>query len=1132
MLGRLLSRKPSRKGEGEEEAKVYKKAHLGESLGQLYYNEEFKMWVERGKEDEARAEKAKLSAPPPSVGTMSAASSSTSLNTAAADAAAAGIPPVPGGSAWTRGRSLKDRYIATPGAGPPPPSGTGSSSCPPSGKSALLPGSGPASGSGLVPGIPKVPGLPAGPSKPGSFFMPTPAASDTASEAAAAGANAGDSSSTAGGMSQSQSGMSMDAFVPGGAVSGKQPSFFMPAAPAGGSSGGAAEAGAAEGQGESAAAGAADVSMGSIAAQEPEAMDGRDSSAGGSMAELSRPGNLSFATWTPHAADDGSNAVKSPARRSIGGQQQGAAGHLSYAAAGSNGNHVGYAPYSNGGAYDNAASDSVDPEGAAAQGQHGSSEWSTQPTSSVPAAGAEEGGEAGGYGDWQQQQDPFGQPQDPFGVPVARPQDAAAAEGGWAGMDAEGGADSNAAAAAGAGYVGAHGYAYNQYSGWEQQGYGYDANAYAQGYQQVAAEGGDAAAQQQQYYGMANGYGTGIPSPGGAAGGYLSAPPVRSNSMHTPGVSAAGVNPLLPPHRPSVNGSGSPPLRAESSTLTVPAPAVAGDTSMLTMVRPSSPYARPRSVSPLAGHQGGSGSSPLARGDSGFPIPSPPTQMLGKPGVFVPAPAGRAAAATAEGLAPWQPDAAAAGGAVQQRSSVGGHGEMQGPAFGAPMVLDGYMGTTGSQPFGAGRMLGQHGAAAGSAGGAAAMHAAAANGNGLLPGAGHRQLDADAAASKGADRLFGPGSMAGGAGSPPWQQQQQQQHGHEQRTHPYDAFLNTQLVNTNWRALHFKQPGKLNRQTPYEEFEMQRAREQEAQEALTPTKKREAFWYRQMEHRRKLPAGSMKPSASEPAHMPSHAAAGRAAAAAAAPPSPGNSSLSQASNYTDWQQHHNQQQQQQAAAAPPCTPAPDPAAAAAAAAAAAGIGGAADGWDGDGWEVDEQVAAAADNEQLEPGNDLYPELALAAAAADAADGQQQYQAGDVAADAAAAGEGDAAAAAVAPEYPKCWQRMRQRVASAALEDDSVVANRDTFIGYGDWLFWQLPELAADDDDAAAGGGAQQQQQQQQQQAEHVELLEMFGEAQFKAETMADTFRAGGMNLDAVFEQLALSDDGVAELSLL
>jgi hypothetical protein len=27
-------------GEGEEEAKVYKRAHLGESLGQLYFNDE------------------------------------------------------------------------------------------------------------------------------------------------------------------------------------------------------------------------------------------------------------------------------------------------------------------------------------------------------------------------------------------------------------------------------------------------------------------------------------------------------------------------------------------------------------------------------------------------------------------------------------------------------------------------------------------------------------------------------------------------------------------------------------------------------------------------------------------------------------------------------------------------------------------------------------------------------------------------------------------------------------------------------------------------------------------------------------------------------------------------------------
>jgi hypothetical protein len=84
---------------------------------------------------------------------------------------------------------------------------------------------------------------------------------------------------------------------------------------------------------------------------------------------------------------------------------------------------------------------------------------------------------------------------------------------------------------------------------------------------------------------------------------------------------------------------------------------------------------------------------------------------------------------------------------------------------------------------------------------------------------------------------MGAGSMAGSAGPAAWQQQQ---HAQEQRTHPYDAFVNTELVhNVNWRAHHYKQPGKLNRQTPYEEFEMQRAREQEAQEQLTPTKKRE-----------------------------------------------------------------------------------------------------------------------------------------------------------------------------------------------------------------------------------------------------------------------------------------------------
>ena len=53
---------------------------------------QLKMWVERGKEDEARAEKEKLNAPPPSVGSLSAASSTTSLATMSD---AAGPAPAP-----------------------------------------------------------------------------------------------------------------------------------------------------------------------------------------------------------------------------------------------------------------------------------------------------------------------------------------------------------------------------------------------------------------------------------------------------------------------------------------------------------------------------------------------------------------------------------------------------------------------------------------------------------------------------------------------------------------------------------------------------------------------------------------------------------------------------------------------------------------------------------------------------------------------------------------------------------------------------------------------------------------------------------------------------------------------------
>jgi hypothetical protein len=102
--------------------------------------------------------------------------------------------------------------------------------------------------------------------------------------------------------------------------------------------------------------------------------------------------------------------------------------------------------------------------------------------------------------------------------------------------------------------------------------------------------------------------------------------------------------------------------------------------------------------------------------------------------------------------------------------------------------------------------------------------------------------------------------------------------------------------------------------------------------------------------------------------------------------------------------------------------------------------------------------------------------------------------------------------------------MRQLMAGMPMGDD-FAPYRDPFVTYGDWLFGQLPELAAADD-------GDSNDLQQQQQAEHMELLEMYGEAQMKADVMADAFRAGGLNLDAVFEQLALCDEDAADMLLL
>jgi hypothetical protein len=49
------------------------------------------------------------------------------------------------------------------------------------------------------------------------------------------------------------------------------------------------------------------------------------------------------------------------------------------------------------------------------------------------------------------------------------------------------------------------------------------------------------------------------------------------------------------------------------------------------------------------------------------------------------------------------------------------------------------------------------------------------------------------------------------------------------RAHPYDQFLSQALSQVNWRAVHFKQPGKLNKMLPWEEFEMEKALREEAE---------------------------------------------------------------------------------------------------------------------------------------------------------------------------------------------------------------------------------------------------------------------------------------------------------------
>jgi hypothetical protein len=146
-----------------------------------------------------------------------------------------------------------------------------------------------------------------------------------------------------------------------------------------------------------------------------------------------------------------------------------------------------------------------------------------------------------------------------------------------------------------------------------------------------------------------------------------------------------GLGALLPqPPRQSMPGlspSQSLDRQGEAAAVILSTPAAAGDASMLTTFRPSSPYAR--AVSPLSRTSTGvgvEGQQTNQQSGGGFPIPSPPSHggllsnRAPSGNMFIPGsmPAGAAAAAAAAAVpAPWQPSAAAVTAGASPTSQYG-----------------------------------------------------------------------------------------------------------------------------------------------------------------------------------------------------------------------------------------------------------------------------------------------------------------------------------------------------------------------------------------------------------------------------------------------------------------------------
>lgn len=329
-------------------------------------------------------------------------------------------------------------------------------------------------------------------------------------------------------------------------------------------------------------------------------------------------------------------------------------------------------------------------------------------------------------------------------------------------------------------------------------------------------------------------------APPGSSGSKGSRGTGRLRHASTPGsplTHQSSVGALLPqPPRFSVGGVGTQQSlgvdgQAEAAAVILSPQAAAGDPSMLTTIRPSSPYAR--AVSPLSRTSTGIAEAVVSKQSSGgFPIPSPPSHggLLGSratSGIFIPGSTGVLAAGVSSSTKPWQPSAQAEASAAQAPQFLQPQHPMQEQG-----LVNGYDPTAAAshsqwhqeqqeQSLGLWHQQQQQQVSP------AAGSSSAAQVPPFMPGLLESlpRLDAPTGHDKHdiGQRMSASGVAAGleGCGD---------QLKAVQRAHPYDQFLAQALSQVNWQAVHFKQPGKLNKLLPWEELEMEKALAEEAQQ--------------------------------------------------------------------------------------------------------------------------------------------------------------------------------------------------------------------------------------------------------------------------------------------------------------